>query len=695
MAVVGLEIRARGPFDDGAAFGEAGAYERIDGVVRFAVDPAHAANRVIVDLDVAERGPDGRVHFLADFCILQPTDPARGSRRLLFEVLNRGRKTAPRQLNRAPATPVPTEEIDPGDGFLMCHGWTVAWCGWQWDVVRSPALLGLEAPQALEDGEPIAGRVSVEFRPNAPIPDKLLADRVHRPYRAADLDDPDAELSVREWQGGERTVIPRDRWRFAREEHGRPRPSESHVWLDGGFAPGKLYEVVYRTKTCPVAGVGLLAVRDFTAFLHHGTADAGNPCAGRLDRAHAYGVSQSGRFLRDFLHLGLNLDEEGRQVFDGVLSQIAGARRGQFNQRFAQPSDQSMPSFGHRMPFADDPQTDPVTGESGGLLDRQRELGGVPKLMHVNSAAEYWRGDCSLGHTDVSGTRDVEPPAGVRSYFFASTQHEPGSVPLIHESGAEGARGVHGFNAVDYRPLTRAALLHLDRWVAEGVEPPPSAFPRLADGTAARPEAVLDHFRAIPGATVPDPERLLMVWRTELGAEADRGIADPPARLGERYQTFVSAVDRDGNDVAGLRVPEVSVPVATYTGWNPRDPQTGAADQINLMQGSTFPFAATRAERERRGDPRPSIEERYRDRDEYRERARAAAEELARQGYILDEDVAVTVESALVRYDAFAAAPTSPAQSPASGATATAAEAPAGAAPASTRAAQAPPGSQR
>ena len=657
MGVVGLEVRARRPFVDGAMFGDVGAYERIDGIVYFAVDPGHAANRAIVDLDRAERGPDGRTHFLADVCILQPTDPARGSRRLLFEVLNRGRKTAPRHLNHAPATPVPTEAIDPGDGFLMRHGWTVAWCGWQWDVVRSPALLGLESPLALEDGEPITGRVSVEFRPNAPAPDKLLADRVHHPYRVADLDDPAAELTVRHWQGGERTAIPRDRWRFARDEGGRPVPSDSHAWLDGGFEPGKLYEVVYRTKTCPVAGVGLLAVRDFTAFLRHATDDDGNPCAGRLDRAHGYGVSQSGRFLRDFLHLGLNLDEAGRQVFDGVLSQIAGARRGQFNHRFAQPSDQSMPSFGHRMPFADDPQTDPVTGESGGLLDRQRELGGVPKLVHVNSAAEYWRGDCSLSHTDVAGSRDVEPPAEVRSYFFASTQHEPGVVPLIQESGAEGARGAHGFNAVDYRPLTRAALLNLDRWVAEGVDPPPSAVPRLADGTAARPEDVLERFRAVPGVTVPNPERLLMVWRTDLGPDADRGIADPPARLGERYRTFVSAVDADGNDVAGLRMPEVSVPVATYTGWNPRDTQTGAADQINLMQGSTFPFAATREEREHRGDPRPSIEERYRDRDEYRDRVRSAADELARQGYVLDEDVMVAVENALERYDAFAAAP--------------------------------------
>ena len=659
MAVVKLETRSRGPYEKGAAFGDAGAYEQIDGIARFAVDPAHEANRVIVDLDVAERGADGRVHFLADFTILQPADPARSNRRLLFEVLNRGRKNVPRHFNRAPAAAVPTAEIDPGDGFLMRHGWTVAWCGWQWDVVRSDALMGLEAPQALERGTLIVGKVSVEFQPNAPSNDKLLANRVHHPYPTVDLHDPDAELTVRDWPGGPRTTIPRDRWRFAKDEGGNPVPSDSYVWLDGGFEPGRVYEVVYRTRTCPVVGTGLLAVRDFTAFLHHATAEAGNPCAGRVERAYGYGVSQSGRFLRHFLYLGLNLDEEGRQVFDGVLPQVAGARRGQFNQRFAQPSDQSTPSIGHLMPFADDSQTDPVTGESGGLLDRQRQLGGLPKIVHVNTSAEYWRGDGSLAHTDIAGTRDVELPADVRSYLFASTQHGPGVLPLQYVNPTEGSRGVHGFNAVDYTPLTRAALVNLDRWVSDGTEPPENAVPRIADGTAVRPAVALESFPAFPSVAVPNPERVLMIWRIDLGPDAARGLVDPPARHGERYPNLVSAVDADGNEVAGIRLPVVSVPVATYTGWNPRDPETGGPGQIVSMQGSTLAFAATRAERERLGDPRPSIEERYRDRDDYLARVRAAAVELARQRYILEEDVDLTVASAAERYDAFAAAPAS------------------------------------
>jgi hypothetical protein len=659
MAVVRPEIRKRGPFADGAAFGATGAYERIDGIAHFAADPAHPANQAIVDLDRAARDEQGQVRFLADFCILQPADPSRGNRRLLFDILNRGLKVAPRHFNRAPQPAVPSEQIDPGDGFLMRHGWTVGWCGWQWDVVRSPALLGLEAPQALgADGRPIVGKVAVEFQPNAPLADHLLADRAHQPFPTVDLDDPDAVLTVRDWQGGERTTIPRQRWRFARDDgHGRPAPDTSYVWLEGGFQPGRFYEVIYRTDTCPVAGVGLLAMRDFASFLRFEDDGDGNPCAGRLDRAYSFGVSQSGRFLRLFLSLGLNLDEEGRQVFDGLIPQVAGGRRGQFNQRYAQPSDQSMPGFGHLMPFADDPQTDPLTGERGGLLDRQRALGGVPRIFTTNTSAEYWRGDASLIHTDLADTRDVEPPPEVRCYLFSSTQHGLGTVPLVYESGTEGARGANPLNAVNYAPLVRAALVNLDRWVAEGIEPPPSAFPRIADGTAATPEEALARFPAIPGAAVPDPARRLMVWRTDVGPEAARGIMDPPARLGERYQNYVSALDEDGNEVAGIRMPDVSVPVATYTGWNSRAPETGSAGQLNLMQGSTFPFPATRAERERRGDPRPSIEERYRDRDDYLARVRRAAEQLARQRYLLDEDVELAVSLAAERYDAFAATP--------------------------------------
>ncbi len=651
MAVAGLEITARAPYQGGVAFGQVGAYERLDGTIHFAVDPLHPANGAIVDLDRAARDAAGRVTFSADFCLLQPADPARGNRRLIFDVLNRGGRRAVPRMNHVPQALAQTPEIHPGDGFLFRRGWSVACCGWQWDVHRSAALLGLDAPEALDaGGSPLAGTVRVWFQPNARGRHKLLADRAHQPYSAADLDQPDALLRVRDWPDGPPTVIPRDRWHFARDEGGTPVPDDGHIWMAEGFAPGKVYEVIYRTRRAPVVGTGLLAVRDCVSFLRHGDA-ADNPCAGRIDTTIGYGVSQSGRFLRHFLYTGLNVDEAGRRVFDGLLIHVAGARRGEFNHRHAQPSDQHQPSFGHLPPFADDPQTDPITGQTAGLLDRQRALGGVPKIFSTNTAAEYWRGDTSLMHTDLAGARDIEPPAESRVYLFASTQHVAGSLPLADGNGPGEPRGRYVANAVDYAPLMRAALINLERWIVEDAEPPPSVFPRLADGTAITGAAAIAAFEKIPGLALPDPARLPVIRRVGLGPDAARGIGRYPTEPGERYPNYVAAVDADGNEVGGICMPDVAAPLATYTGWNPRHPETGGADQTLPMQGATFPFPRTAAERVRTGDPRPSIAERYRDRDDYLDQVRHAALALAEQRYLLPEDVPLAVEIAAVRYD--------------------------------------------
>lgn len=659
MAVMRLEVRARGAYADGEAFGAAGAYERIDGTIHFAVDPAHPANALIVDLDKAARDDAGKVRFSADFCLLQPVDATKANRRLLFEVLNRGRKLVPRMLNHAAPTATPTEAIDPGDGFLLRQGWALAWCGWQWDTIKSAALMGLDAPEALEQtadsgqrvagGKPIQGQILLQFQPNERSYNHLLADRIHQPYPAADVNDADAVLTVRDWPDGPRTTIPRDQWRFARGGK-EPAPDDTTIWLSSEFKPGKVYEIVYRTRRCPVVGAGLLAVRDCVSFLRYSDA-ADNPCAGRIEQTYGFGMSQSGRFLRHFLYLGLNVDEAGRHVFDGVNIHVAGARRGEFNHRFAQPSQQHIPSFGHLMPFTDDDQTDPLTGQTDGLLRRQRALGGVPKVITTNTSAEYWRGDCSLIHTDLEGTRDVEPPEDARIYLFASTQHGLGSVPLVDTDANTGARGIHGFNAVDYAPLLRAVLVNLDHWVTDGTSPPPSVFPRLADGTAISGATVFTAYRGIPGAAWPDPELLPTIRRLDLGPDAAHGIGHFPAVPGERYPNYVSAVDADGNEIGGVRMPDVAVPVATYTGWNPRHPATGGEGQIIPMEGSTFSFATTAEERQRTDDPRPSLAERYADRADYLARVRTAAEELVAGRYLLAEDVPLALAIAAERYD--------------------------------------------
>ncbi len=655
MAVTQLEIRARTPYEGGAAFGETGAYERIDGVLHFAAPPDHAANRAIVDVDKAPRDAAGLVRFRADFCLLQPIDPERGNRRLLLEVPNRGRKLLPQQINHAPPDAAPTERVPPGDGWLFRHGYTVGWVGWQWDVLRSPALLGLDTPEATEpapgrpdEARPIQGQILVRFQPNAPCRDFLLADREHAPYPTANIADPDAILTVRDWPAGPATTVPRDQWRFARDHNGEPLSADTHVRLAGGFAAGRVYEVSYRTRICPVVGTGLLAVRDTASFLRHGDA-LDNPCAGRLDHALAFGVSQSGRFLRHFLYLGLNVDEGGRRVFDGVLPHVAGAWRGEFNHRYAQPSVMNTPNPGHLPPFAYDPQGD----EPDGLLTRQRAVGGVPVIVATNTAAEYWRGDCSLSHTDAAGERDAEPPPDVRVYLFAAAQHGPGRLPLSSVNPNDGSRGAHPFGALDYVPLLRAALVNLDAWATAGVEPPPSVFPRLVDGTAIPVSNALAAYRAIPGMTIPDPALRQTTRRLDFGPHMDEGVGRYPPVQGEPYPAYVAAPDADGNETGGVRMPDVTVPVATYTGWNPRHPATGGPGQIVPMQGSTMPFPRTAAERERTGDPRRPLDERYRDRGDYLARVRAAAEGLVAARHLLAEDVPLAVALAAERYDAF------------------------------------------
>ncbi len=292
-----------------------------------------------------------------------------------------------------------------------------------------------------------------------------------------------------------------------------------------------------------------------------------------------------------------------------------------------------------------------------GLLRRQRALGGVPRIIATNTAAEYWRGDGALLHTDLAGERDVEPPAEMYVYHLAGTQHVSGALPLTDLSPLDGSRGAHPFNVLDFSPLMRAALVNLDRWVTTGEAPPPSVFPRLADGTAVPPGQVIERFRAVPGAHLPDPARLRPVPRLDLGPEAERGIGRYPPRLGPLYPMYVAAVDEDLNEVGGIRLPDLTVPLATYTGWNPRHATTGGAGQIISMLGSTLPFPATAAERAACGDPRPSIAERYPNRESYLQRVRAAAEALAAQRYVLTEDVDLLVRLAGERYDAFAATP--------------------------------------
>ncbi|HEY7269499.1 MAG TPA: alpha/beta hydrolase domain-containing protein [Dehalococcoidia bacterium] len=648
MPVTGFELSSREPFAGGTSFGDAGPYEQLRGSMTFAVDPGHKANARIVDLQLAPRDEEGCVRFRADVTLLRPVEASAANGRLLVDLTNRGRRLAFR-FNRAPADAGMTLDGHPGDGFLFRHGWSVLSLGWQHDVPKGTPLLSFDAPPALEDGRPLEGVIMVELRPSAPAKTQLLSDRGHRPYRAADLNDPDAYLFSRDWEDGPDTPLPRSAWRFARADGDRTVPDSEHIYLESGFEPGKLYYLIYRASGAVVTGTSLLAIRDVATFLRRD--DASNPLGRPAEFAYAFGISQTGRLLRQYLYDGMNLDQDGRQAYDGLLVDIGGAMRGQFNQRFGQPSVQSAPGFGCLYPFADEDLQDPLTGRTDGILRRQRALGGVPKVFYVNSSSEYWRGEGSLLHIDPTGTGDLEPAPESRIYHFAGTAHVSGSL-IARAKPLDGAMmGRYAGNANNPIPLLRAALLNLDAWAAEGREPPASRHARADDGTAVSRATVLDAFASLPAQTTPDQNHLPLTRTVDLGPQQDQGIGRYPPVEGDAYACLVPAIDIDGNEVAGIRLPSVSEPLATHTGWNPRHPDIGAPEQTVPLMGFSRYFAVTKAGRRAADDPRLAIEERYAGREDYEGRVRARARALIAEGYALAEDENVLVGDAMAGWD--------------------------------------------
>ena len=667
MPVTRLEITSQKPFAGGQSFGDVGTYTQIDGTAHFAVDPLHPANETIADIKLAPRNAGGLVEFSSDFRILRPVDPGKGNGRLLLDVLNRGKALALRNINSAPDV-APDASMDAGNGFLMRQGYTLVWCGWQHDVPDAPGLLRIYAPEAMEDGKPVSGRIVVTFQPNAVVQSQYLSDRMHRAYPANRLEDWESVMTVQDDEDAREQVISRKQWWFARLEDGRLIPDPCYVHLEGGFQPGKVYQVIYTTTGAPIAGLGLAATRDIASCLKYGDApgQVPSPSGGGLgwgrnsiERAYAFGVSQSGRFLRSFLYHGLNYDESGRAVFDGFMPHVAGGKRGEFNQRFAQPSSQATRSVNSLFPFADAAGTDPDTGLTDGLLSRLAAQGELPKVMYTYTSSEYWAGHGALVHTDVEGQRDVEPPDAVRVYAFAGTQHALGGLPLTDVDPVDGYRGAHAFNCLDYRALLRAALVNLDRWVSDGVAPPASRYPRIADATATPPAGAAPHLEAIPEVKLPRPLRKF----TRLDFGPDPLVPTVvPAAVGRDYPCLVSQVDDDGNEVAGIRLPLVSVPLATHLGWNRRHADIGGEGQTlstggasgGTLRGSSILFAATRAEREENGDPRLSIEERYASRQDFLEQIENAARQLVAVGYLLEEDVEPLVAQAGEHYEVMA-----------------------------------------
>jgi hypothetical protein len=652
MPVTRVEIESRGPLAAGRSFGASGPYEYLTGVLHFASDPKHPGNQAICDLNLAPTNRDGLVEHRAQCHLLKPVEP-RPHGRVLVDSINRGNLTAVPTFNSAPRRTDGNPDIDPGNGFLFRHGYSVVSIGVQWDPPESPERMRAWYPEALENGQRVRGRNFVQWWPNKRTPHQLLSDAAHKPYPTADIDDTSAVLTVRDHQDGEPAVIARGRWRFAKAVKAGFEPSADYCWLEGGFEPGKVYELTYTAIGAPIVGLAFLAYRDAAIFLKHGSAKEGNPLAGAIDHAYGYGQSMNGRWLREYLYWGLNRDESGRIAFDGMLANTGSSRRGEFNIRFGQPSTNILRAPGNTYPFAYEATPEPALDENRGLLDRSRADGSMPKFIATNSGMEYWWSGASLGHTTVDGARDLDPPQDVRTYYLSGAQHGPGALPLSKRN-PDGFLAKQPLNTLDYRPAMRALLTALDEWVREGTVPPASRVPRVDQATAVSRESLKTQYTRIPGSAWLShlPQRL----RMDFGPRAKSGIVSYPPVENGAYPVLVSSMDEDGNDVAGIRLPDVAAPLATYTGWNVRHEEMGQGGLMTSgapLFGATLVFPRTRAEREANGDPRQAIDERYGSKEDYLARVRAAAETLVRDRYLLAEDVEPVVAVAGRKWDAF------------------------------------------
>jgi len=627
--VTRIEILRTEPFAGGEAFGAVGAYQKVIGRFHGELDPKAPLDAVIVDLDKAPRNTHGLVEYSADFYILRPADLAKGNGALLYDVNNRGNKRALIQFNSAPPSNDPATPAQAGNGFLMREGFSVVWSGWIAGLPATSNNLRIEVPTAANGSGPIVGSVWDEFLFN-----DTAARQARLTFPAVARET--ATLMVRERNADAPSVIPADQWEFVDAQTIRLKPEGT------AFRMGAIYQLVYKAANPPVSGIGFAATRDLVSFLRHAAKDdAGtpNPLArngeSAITRALAHGTSQSGRYLRDFVYQGFNEDEANRIVFDGINPHVATARLF-LNQRFAEPN--RMVQIGHgfmfypniSFPFAYETQTDPFTGAKDGLLARCSARNNCPKVISTDTGTEYWQSGGSLLVTDPSGQHDGTEPANVRIYHFAGTQHvEIQTMPV-------GVCAMPSNTTLDYRPLLRATLAALDRWVKDGAPPPPSRHPRIDDGTLV---AMSGPSVPIPGFTLakePSPRP-----RFDYGPDFARGIIDKvlPVALPDRYGVLVPKVDRDGNELAGVVLPDLAVPTATMTGWSVRSPSAGGAGELCYLDGAYLPFARTKAEREANGDGRLSLEERYHGAADYAAKVHAAAIKLAQEGYLLPEDV--------------------------------------------------------
>jgi len=673
-----IEITKTEPAFGGQSFGDVGPYERVVGRAFGEIDPRLPGNRIIQDIDLAPKNARGMVEYETDIDILRPADRTRSNGVLFFNILNRGNKGGLSLFNTEvlPVTADINALARPGDGFLQRQGYTLIWFGWQADVTPGANRMTMKVPVARNpDGSSITGTVRSELTSNTPTTTLNLSSgwftalstaaypTVSTDNKTALPDGFRPTLTVRGREHSPRLPIPNEEWSFgACPQGGAATVNDTQICYPAGFKPGRLYELTYRAKDPLVLGLGFAAARDLGAFLKSAERDEGgtaNPVLVPNAKAIVMGSSQSGRFIRSLIHLGFNQDESGRAVFDGALPHIGGGLM-PLNVRFGQPGRANTEQTDRLFPGAEFPFTygrthDPLTGRTQGILDRCTATNTCPRIVHAATALELWELRQSLGFTDPLGIQDLPEPPNVRSYIMASTQHSAASLPLAAQAPFGTCQQQPNPNPHTW--TARALLEGLTAWVKNGTEPPPSARPTIADGTLVSADQV--QFPPIPanryGGVARPAVKFLGLYNPlhvhDYGPEynpADTSgiVTHALPRVGTaRYGNLVAQVDRDGNDLGGIRNIFVQVPIGTYTGWNLFN-STFFEDGFCTLQGSFIPFAATKEERLATGDTRLSLEERYPTKDVYVAAVKAAADDLVQKRYLLLEDAALLVRQA-------------------------------------------------
>ena len=593
-----------------------GTHERIIGRVHFAIDPMAPANRGIADIDHAPRNSNGKVEFSSDLLFFKPKDARRARGTVFLEVVNRGRDQSLAILSGAQQRNLSPESWNLGDGFLLEQGFAVAFLGWQFDV-RPLQGLTFTAPIAAVEGLVRDAHIELAHPGGVEVP---------LTYCVAESERTGATLTFRTRMDEAPQPIPRDGWQLAVDG--------CSMRVTSGRGTG-VYEAVYRASGSPLAGLGLAAIRDFASYLKFGAEGATlRDTPATQQRVIGYGYSQSGRFLREFVRDGFNADERGRPAFDGLMISSAGAGGGSFNHRFAMPGQAGNSVLSVLRPVDLPPFTDE------GLLAKARGARVTPKIFYTFSSTEYWARAGSLTHTSDDGRADVPLAATSRLYFLAGTPHSMGGLPL--SKGRDQYRQFVNF--AEQRWVTRALLLELDAWTRGDREPPASQYPAIAKGELVPLEDV--HFPKVP--SFPFTTYMPRVWRMDYGREysTTRVITIEPPQTGEPYRVLVPQVNSDGNDVAGIRLPEVAVPIGTYTGWNVTVPQLNELRYLSGLVGGFEPFARTKEQRLANGDTRLSIAERYSGRQDYLGKVSRAADDLVRQRFLRVEDVPAVLQAA-------------------------------------------------